>query len=220
MPARRFVKYFYMAGGAILLLVLWFNIARPVVVLPRMRLAPGYAMQNALGETVTSEDQRGGLTLYSFAYTRCASRCQHVYTVLREVDGALALQPPAVPVRLITVTVDPEVDTVDRLLAFQLPFAPQAARWDWLTAEPGRAKSVLSSGFEIFSQPQADGSVAYNPRFVLVDGWGTIRSEYDAVSATSQTLLRDIRLVLDEVEKAKGAARLAYEAAHFFACYP
>ena len=61
----------------------------------------------------------------------------------------------------------------------------------------------------------------FDPKFVLVDGWGIIRGEYRYQTITPDTdrILRHIKVLADEVHNSEGAATLAYEAAHYFLCY-
>jgi len=49
----------YAGVGLLAVGIVWFATARPVVVLPRMRTAPGYLFSRADGGTLTSEDERG-----------------------------------------------------------------------------------------------------------------------------------------------------------------
>lgn len=221
MSSARLIKFVLIPGGVLVALVLWFTIARPVVVLPRMQLAPGYGLQDARGQLVTSEDQRGVLVLYSFAYSRCQATCSKLYKTLQTVDEELAKTPDRKPpFRFITLTVDPTRDTPQQLAQFKLPFEPKAVPWTWLSGTEQRMKDVVGGGFELYYQPQADGSVAFAPAFVLVDGFGVVRAEYDAYEISSRLLLEHIELLYKEIEQSSGLGSLAYEAAHFFACYP
>jgi len=208
-------------GAALVAGVLWFTTARPVLVLPRLSLAPGYGLQTAAGELFTSEDGRGVVTLYSFAYTGCGERCGMIYEKLQAVDAALA-QSPALdpPLRFVTLTIDPERDTPEILAGFRLPFEPQAAEWVWLTGEPDKLKLVSGGGFEVLYQAQEDGSIFFDPLLVLVDGNGIIRGEYEISRYSAESLVTYIDLLYEEIQQSSGAAKLAYEAAHFFACYP
>lgn len=77
---------------------------------------------------MNSEDGRGVVTLYSFAYTRCGADCEPVYRILEAVDRSLAGQALRDPqLRFVTLTLDPSFDTPGRLAAFGAPFQPQAA---------------------------------------------------------------------------------------------
>ncbi len=65
------LRGFYLFLVSLVLFVSYFAIFRPITVLPRITLAPGFIFTNTAEESVTSEDFRGGLTLYSFSYTGC-----------------------------------------------------------------------------------------------------------------------------------------------------
>lgn len=201
--------------------IIWFATARPVVVLPRMNLAPGYLLTQADGGSLTSEDGRGVVTLYSFAYTRCQEPCQPAYRILQAVDRSLAGQAPRDPaLRFVTLTLDPTYDTPERLSQSPLPFQPQAVAWTWLTGEEGKVKAVAGGGFEVLYQSQGDGVNLIESRLVLVDGFGVIRADLDPQRTDPEMVMELIDLLYKEIATSHGAARLAYEAAHFFACYP
>ena len=82
-------------------------------------------------------------------------------------------------------------------------------------------KHIIGGGFEAYYQPREDGGYTFDPKFVLVDGWGIIRGEYRYQTLTPDTdrILRHMRVMAEEVRNSQGSASLAYEAAHFFLCY-
>lgn len=215
------MKILALALAVLVAAVLIFTIARPVVVLPRIRLAPGYSLNDSSGRAVTSEDQRGRLTLYSFAYTRCGEDCRPVYDSLRGIDTLLAARAPRQPaLRFITLTLDPINDSPQVLAAFPRPFQPAAVEWLWLTGQEKWLKTVAGGSFEVLYQPQQDGTIFFAPRYVLVDGAGVVRAVYDGANLDARQFLGHLDLLYKEIEQASGPARLAYEAAHLFACYP
>ncbi len=215
------MKILALALAVLVAAVLIFTIARPVVVLPRIRLAPGYSLTGSNGGPVTSEDQRGRLTLYSFAYTRCGADCQPVYDSLEEIDAFLAARTPRQPaLRFITLTVDPANDRPEVLAAFHRPFQPAAVEWFWLTGQEKWLKTVIGGSFEVLYQPQDDGTIFFAPRYILVDGAGVVRAVYDGAALDARQFVSHLDLLYKEIEQASGPARLAYEAAHLFACYP
>ena len=67
--------------------------------------------------------------------------------------------------------------------------------------------------------PSDDGGFDYDPAMMLVDGWGILRAEYRTPTPKLETVVRDVRLLIDEAENSEGVARYAYEAAHLFLCY-
>ncbi|MBI5567151.1 MAG: SCO family protein, partial [Chloroflexi bacterium] len=99
---------------------------------------------------------------------------------------------------------------------------PSSVTWDWLTGDVLRTKYVVGGGFSVFydDRPGTTDTVRLDPRYVLVDGAGIVRAEYRTVDLNVERVAQDIAILADEIQNSQGAARLAYEAAHLFRCYP
>lgn len=199
-----------------------FAVFRPILVLPRMSLAPGFALVDQRGETLTSEELRGAVTLYTFSYTSCETApCAAVDSVMRAVHERLGeLDGGTIPVRLVTISFDPERDTPEVLEAFASQRGADPTVWSWTTGDPAMLKNVIGGNFEVFFEERDDGTFRFDPAFVLVDGTGIIRARYRVGIPKPDKLLDDIALILKEAQASSGFARLAYEAAHLLACYP
>jgi len=212
-------------GALVLVLggVLAFATLRPVQVRPRIRLAPGFALTDQDGQSLTNEDLRGQIVLYSFTYTRCqSSACDYVIQTMQEVQNHLdELDLGGVPVTLVTISFDPEHDTPEVLRAYAESVGADPTRWRFVTGDPTLLKYIIGGGFEVYYAPDDKGGFTFDPGFVLVDGWGIIRSEYHYRTLVPDTerILRHINVVAEEARKSKGTARVAYEAAHLFLCY-
>lgn len=219
---------FYAFLGLILAAVLAFNIFRPITVLPRIGLAPGYALTDSQNQILTSEDNRGQMTLYSFTYTHCQADCPQAGDVLAGLHQALtAAAPPDFPVSFVTVSLDPERDTPAARQAYLAQFqqAQGDVSWHFLAGDPTRTRYMVGGGFELYyRQEEADRDghyrITFEPRFALVDGMGIIRAEYLTANPDPDIIIRDLNLLAEEARRSHGAARLAYEAAHLFMCYP
>lgn len=215
----------WLASGVVVLIVgsiMAFTILQPVQVRPRIRLAPGFALTDQDGRPLTSEDLRGRIVLYSFTYTRCQPPCPQTGQIMREIQERLGkLDVGDVPVTLVTISIDPEYDTPERLRAYAASLGADPTRWRFATSDPSRLKYVVGGGFEVYYTANTDGSFTLAPVFVLVDGWGIIRSEYRYQTLTPdvERMVRHIRVVAEEVRNSRGTARFAYEAAHLFLCY-
>jgi protein SCO1/2 len=122
---------------------------------------------------------------------------------------------------LVTISFDPAHDTPEVLRAYAQAVGADPARWRFATGDPARLKHIIGGGFEVYYAPNDDGSYTFDPAFVLVDGWGIIRAEYHYRTLVPDTerMLRHIGVIAEEVRNSKGAARVAYEAAHLFLCY-
>ncbi len=203
------------------LAALAFVIIQPITVLPRIALAPGFALLDQEGELVTSEDMRGHIVLYHFSYTGCTTRCEPSNAALQALQAQLdeLTAETSTPIEIATLSIDDRDDAADlSRYAATLKASPQ--RWHFLHGEAARLKQIIGGGFRTYYSREADGSFTFEPVFVLVDGWGIQRAIYRTATPPLDIVQRDINLLVQEAEHSQGATRYAYEAAHLFLCYP
>jgi len=207
--------------GTFVVGLLAFIILRPIQVLPRIMLAPGFIVLDQDAQPLTSEDLRGAITLYNFSYAACRQPCPDTLAVMQLVRERLSeVDTLGVPVRLLTLSVDPAHDTPAVLRALGKRYAADFKQWQFATAEAERLKHLVGGGFGVYYQAQPDGMIRLDPALMLVDGNGLLRAEYRTGSPNPDIILRDIRLLAVEAVNSAGPGRLAYEAAHLFVCYP
>ena len=208
--------------GALILLIMGFAVFQPVKVVPRLGLAPGFTLVDQSGERLTSEDLRGAVTLYTFGYTHCRTGCFPTDSVFRAVQDRLGeVDLGDMRVRFVTVSFDPTRDSPAALAAAAEDAGADPELWTFATGEPDALKTLIGTGFEIYYGPHPDDPQAfeYRPGVFIVDGNGILRREYRWGMPSVDGLLKDLRVLAREVNAAEGAERLAYEAAHIFACY-
>ncbi|GAB4534831.1 MAG: SCO family protein [Anaerolineales bacterium] len=209
--------------GLMAVSALAFKVFQPVQVVPRVRLVPSFVLVDQDGQTLTSEDLRGKVVLYDFIYTRCPAPCYDLNETMQAVFAGMDdVLPPDVPMVLVTISFDPQYDTPERLKAYAESLGADSTRWIFATTQKeSLLKTILGGGFEVYYQPQGDGTFQFDPRYVLVDGWGIVRGEYryETLVSNQERILRHIGVLADEIQNSKGAAKLAYEAAHLFLCY-
>lgn len=201
--------------------VLAFVIFRPILVLPRIKLAPGYALTNQDGNRLTNEDMRGKVVLYNITHTSCEPPCLQTSQTMREVQTRLdEIGAGDVPVELVTISLDPAIDTPEVLREYADSLDADLGSWHFITGPLDRLKWIVGGGFGVYFDHREDGRLVYDPAIMLVDGLGILRAEYITGDPGSDRIMRDLNLILEEVEKSKGANKVAYEAAHLFMCYP
>ncbi|GIK54408.1 MAG: SCO family protein [Chloroflexi bacterium] len=211
---------FYSLLALVALFVGIFIVLRPVVVLPRITLAPGFRLTDQTGAQLSNEDLRGSITLYTFTHTGCQDNCPQTSAVMAQVQARLdELNTGDIPVRLVTISIDPENDTPEQLAAYAAQLGADPAVWQFVTGSPVQIKSVVGGGFSVYYNTREDG-IRFDPAFMLVDGAGLWRAEYRTAVPDVDIILRDINLLAEEAQHADGPSRLAYEAAHLFLCYP
>lgn len=214
---------FYALLGLLVLAALAFKIFQPVQVVPRIRLAPGFSLTDQNGQRLTNEDLRGSFVLYNFIYTRCLEPCGGLNQTMQEIQARLdEVELGEIDMQFVSISFDPEHDTPAVMRAYADSLGADEAHWKFVTAtEETLLKTIIGSGFEAYYNQNDDGSFSFDPKFVLVDGWGVIRGEYRYQTQVPDTdrILRHIGVLAEEVINSQGTASLAYEAAHYFLCY-
>ena len=228
--------------------VMAFNIFRPILVLPRLSIGPGFGLIDINQDKITNEKMRGTVVLYSFTYTNCQQNCPQLMSKMNEVRQRIKeVDLGDVNVEMVTITVDPERDTPDKMVEYAAQYGvtpnnqAEPIPWHFVTGTNSNlVKIMVSNGFDLFHEKVtaengslADYQMKFVPMAVLIDGWGIVRAEYRQFEGTERLslsegttdidpdiILRDIGLIAEEARNSKGVASAAYEAAHLFACYP
>lgn len=209
-------------GIAAVLGVMAFAVFEPVQVLPRVRLAPGFTFIDQVGESFTSQDTRGSVTLYSFAPAGCGADCDPIFHTMREVGERVAIEADlgGADFQMVTVALDSN-DAAELATAATVSGA-DGESWRWVGGEPGAIEATVGSGFRVFYDLSQPSDVEFDPVYVITDATGLIRGEYrySVIASDADRLTRHIALLGDEMRNSEGAASILYEAAHLFLCYP
>ncbi len=208
--------------GVLLGAALAFAIIQPITVLPRIRVAPGYALVDQAGAAFTSETARGAVTLYSFAPFDCGVECDEIASTLREVRDRVPLEADLADVdfRIVTIALADEPAPAALAAAAEASGA-DGEQWRWIGGEWDRVRTVVGAGFRRYFERNDAGEVDFDPGYVIVDGNGVIRAQnrYATVADDADKLVRQVGTLGDEIRYAHGIAALGYEAAHLFLCY-
>lgn len=210
-------------GVLLVLGVMAFAIFEPIQVLPRIRLAPGFSLVDHTGASLTSEDLRGEVVVYTFTYDNCVDPCAAPEPTIAELASRIGeVDMGDTPVRFVTISFDPERDDTQALASRARRFGADGTDWLYATPAADQVRNVVGAGFKTWFEERADGSFAFDPALILVDGWGIVRGEYryQTLASDGDRILRHIGILGEELRNSHGANSIAYEAAHFFLCYP
>lgn len=166
----------------------------PLGVLPEFRMT-------AVGPKGAAEfgrkDLLGKVWIADFIFTHCAGPCPMLSTRLAKLGREL---PPSVG--LLTVGVDSEGDTPERLRAYARRYEAEAGRWVFLRGTPAETYHLLYAGFRLplSVNPSApeEQRATHSTQFVLIDSSGAIRGYYDGLSdSDNAAIARDARRLLE-----------------------
>jgi cytochrome oxidase Cu insertion factor (SCO1/SenC/PrrC family) len=153
---------------------------------------------------------RGGVTVMSFIYTRCAAAkaCPMATGVLRQLHRLSADDEPlAKHLRLISISFDPATDTPGRMAAYSA-FAETrqpAAEWRFLTtASRDKLQPILDAYGQAVGPKRnpidPTGPLNHVLRVFLIDRDGNIRNIYSSGTLDVRLVLADVKTLVAEME--------------------
>jgi|CXWL01.1.fsa_nt_gi cytochrome oxidase Cu insertion factor (SCO1/SenC/PrrC family) len=168
--------------------------AEPLAVLPEFAMT---AVRSRGTTEFARKDLLGKVWVVDFIFTHCAGPCP----LLSERLSDLGKRLPA-SVGLLSVGVDSEGDTPERLRSYAKRYGAQFERWVFLRGTPAQTYHLLYAGFRLplSIDPSAPPGqrAEHSTRFVLVDKNGAICGYYDGLSdLDNAALARDARRLLE-----------------------
>jgi protein SCO1 len=191
-------------------IVAWRRAARapePPPVLGRME---AFSLYDQRGKTFQLQDLDGKIWVADFIFTGCQAACPMLTSKMRalqkHVDERERSLGRALPIRLVSFSVDPEVDTPDKLAAYAAKWGADQERWIFLTGPLSEVNRAVTKGLKIpFEKGGADTSafdVMHGEHFVVVDGERRIRGYFE----TDPHGMDQLKLVLESLLAERGGA--------------
>ncbi|NUP08008.1 MAG: SCO family protein [Polyangiaceae bacterium] len=135
-------------------------------------------------------DLAGKVWVTDFIFTSCPSVCpgltRKMSALVKELEGNDA-------VRFLTITVDPENDTPEKLAAFGREHGTPSPKWFMVTGEPKVVDNTVIKGFLMAVQRgSARTDISHAERFVVVDKRAHVRGLFDTDDAGLASLKKRI----------------------------
>jgi protein SCO1/2 len=136
------------------------------------------------GRPFGSDELWGQVYVANFFFTTCTSICPPLMRSMKSLQERLG-RTDVKGIRLVSISVDPERDTPERLRTYAKQLGIDPARWTLLAGESDRLRELLEGGFKVpLGEPPAAGAsvidIAHSGKLVLVDGQSRIRGYYDS----------------------------------------
>jgi protein SCO1/2 len=166
-------------------------------------LAPiaAFELTDQDGRPFGSEQLRGKVWVVGFAFTSCTSICPMLTSQMANLSRRL--EPLADRAHLVTITVDPETDTPERLRAYAERHHADLRRWSFLTGMPEQVRTTLTRGFMVpigERETIAGGGydILHTSQLMLIDRQMRLRGLYPTDADGLARLERDVgRLLAD-----------------------
>lgn len=161
-----------------------------------------FSFLNQYGRTITEKEVVGKVYVAEYFFTTCGTICPKMNDQMRRIQLAYADNDD---VRLMSFTVDPEVDTVEQMKHYAEDHGAKKGQWHFLTGSKEKLYELARKSFFVLKPAEAAnlGDVGsdfiHTNNFVLVDRLGRIRGYYDGTSQTEvDELIKDISRLLAE----------------------
>ena len=156
---------------------------------------------NQLGKNVSLDDLNGKIIVVDFFFTRCPVQCPNMARSMKKLQDSFKKHDSIV--QFLSISVDPETDSVPRLKQFADKYNVDPGSW-WLLK--GDKKEVYDFALSQLKADVADSNVdtgfIHTEKFFLLDKERVVRGWYNALDTLAQAkLVRDIPLLMLEKDR-------------------
>ncbi|MCA8999137.1 MAG: DUF420 domain-containing protein [Planctomycetaceae bacterium] len=160
------------------------------------------------GNSVTRGSLLGKPWVANFVFARCTFQCPQTCKKIMDLSQEL----DDVDVRFVTITVDPEYDTVEIMSEFASIWGADPERWIFATGDPQEVWKLIREGFKVSAWENVGTDripgmeFAHDNNLIHVDAEGNILGRYNsAVDTELVTLKRVLRGRIETPEKHRPA---------------
>ena len=168
--------------------------------LPVLGDLPAFTLTAEDGKPFGRDDLLGRVWIADFVFTSCSDACPRLQGKMKQIQDRLVPLEQGGNIGLLSISVDPDRDTPEKLRQYGETFGARPGLWRSLTGDQKEVERTVVKGFHIAMAkvPREDADphleafeIMHGERLVLVDRMGRIRGYYDADDR--DRLLRDAR---------------------------
>jgi protein SCO1/2 len=164
--------------------------------LPTIGPAPGFALTSQDGGSVALKDFHGKVVAVAFIFTTCGSTCPLLTAKMVQVQHQLGPDFGA-KVAFVSITLDPEHDTLEMLKQYAEAYEADPAGWSFLTGAPAAVRDVVRR-YGVYAAKTADGGIDHTNLVSIVDPRGMLRVQYLGVRFDPDEFRRDLLSLVNE----------------------
>lgn len=161
-----------------------------------------FSFINQYKQVIGLKDVKGKVFVAEYFFTTCQTICPRMNDQMQRVQAAFKDESNF---RILSFTVNPEVDTVEQMKRFAQENKAIGGKWHFLTGdktklyEAARKYFFLLKKSEVENQGDVGSDFIHTNNFVLVDKEQRIRGYYDGTNPKEvDKLINDAKLILKE----------------------
>ena len=155
--------------------------------LPDFGPLPGFHLTAHTGAAFARDALQGSVWILDFIFTNCTLVCPRMTVEMRKLQQRTSGMPQ---VRLLSISIDPDRDTVPVLAAYAAKHGADPTRWLFVTGDKPSIRRIQEA-----TQRHLDPEefTAHSKQLYLVDGSGFVRGVYSVVQFSAlQDLMADL----------------------------
>jgi protein SCO1/2 len=165
--------------------------------LPNMGKAPNFTMANLEGESVSFDEMNGKVRLVYFFFATCDDVCPVTTQQMKGIQNQLEKKGIfGQDVQFVSITVDPERDTLNVLKAYADKFDADLTGWTFLRPKEQKQAENVIQQFGGLSAELEEGVFTHSDRLFLVDRQGNIREAH--LQEKDEVILDGIMTLVNE----------------------
>lgn len=139
---------------------------------------PYFEFTNQDGKKITRDDLLGKVYVADFFFVTCPTICPKMATNMAYIQNKFAERKD---LRFLSITVNPEEDSVSVLKEYAKKVHANTANWDFVTGNKEKIYDIAFSGFfvNVAKDSIAEGGFLHTKLLILVDKKGHIRGYFD-----------------------------------------
>jgi len=149
------------------------------------------SLEDQSGEISGLDRYRGKPVLVTMFYTSCPHVCPMLISTIQFTESELSEQELA-DLRVLTISIDPERDTPEKLRETMERHHVDANRWSMVRSEPGDLRTIAGV-FGVRYKKLSDGEFNHTTRVVLLDRDGTQVASTEQLGRTDAVFLEAIK---------------------------
>jgi len=158
---------------------------------------------NQLGQKVSLDDLKGKVIVLDFFFTRCPSVCPGLARNMKKLQDAFVKNPDIV--QFLSISVDPEHDSVPNLRKFADRFQANHDSWWFVRGDKSEVNKFAFNEIKAsIADAEIDTAFIHTENFFLLDSSRVVRGWYNGFDTAALSMLaRDIPTLMLERDRNK-----------------
>jgi protein SCO1/2 len=160
-------------------------------------LVPDFVLTNQAGQAVHLRDFKGRALALTFFFSRCSlpTFCPLMNKNLAAVQQELQQSATGTNWQLLSISFDPQFDTVDLLGSLASYYHGDPQHWSFGTSSPGEIRKLGGAfGLKYWNE---NGSISHNLRTAVIDASGRLQKVFDGNEWQPAELVAEMRKAME-----------------------